>query len=564
MKKYKSLLTVILALLLTLSYTSCVDLNQEPISFYTQENYTPSPESFESLANGVFKTFRDGGITANGNYAFNCRVMALSLGGDDVIDGKRDRTRLTYLDQLNIQDYTDNDIRVMWNLLYTTVQASSTLIKDILVTEMPKEEIDNTYAGDTLQLEERFDAAECKRLMDAGVLENEQDVLTYLGEGYFMRALSYFYLTRFWGEVPCFANHLNTKSVDGTAAVQQQIPRTAVKDVYEKMIVRDLLLAIQLLPEMSRTEDNSRPNLWAAKTVLAAVYLHMAGWPLKDTEKYKDCYELCEDIINNSGYYLTRSFAQLWQLRRTTESNEHIFALHHYKEQNQAANYGLSYYATEENVNGEGWSDYLMDAEFYRRYPEDRRREVIAVTEFENEYIVNGQKQVRMLPYTQSSKRAPAIGKFRDYGDKMSAQTEGITPIYRFAEVYLMYAEAYNEYNQAPNAAARRYLREVRSRAGNDEDIPTSVGYAEFKQMVFDEYGWEFAIEGKRWFQLVRTETVVQQNQNNATVKEELDKRNIRTEADAQNGKGYLMPILSTAISDAQSVGVVITQNPGY
>lgn len=564
MKIYKSISTAIFGLLLPLSFTSCVDLTQEPISFYTQENYTPSPESFESLANGVFKTFRDGGINVNGNYAFNCRVMAMSLGGDDVIDGKKDRTRLTYLDQMNIQDYSDNDIKVMWNLLYTTVQASSSLIKDILVTEMPKTEFNNTYAGDTLQLEEKFDAVECKRLMDEGILKNEQDVLTYLGEGYFMRALSYFYLTRFWGEVPCFANHKNTKSVDGTVAVQQQIPRTQVKDVYEKMIVRDLLLAIQLLPELSRTEDNSRPSMWAAKTVLADVYLHMAGWPLKDTEKYKDCYELCDEIIGKSGYYLTRSFAQLWQLRRTTESNEHIFALHHFKEQNQAANYGLSYYATEENVNGEGWSDYLLDAEFYKKYPKDSRLEVLAVTEFENEYIVDGKKQVRMLPYTQASKKSPAIGKFRDYGDKLSAQTEGITPIYRFAEVYLMYAEAYNEYAQGPNASARRYLKEVRSRAGNDEDIPSTVGYAEFKQMVFDEYGWEFAVEGKRWFQLVRTEKVVLQNQYNSTVKEELDKRGIKTEADAQNGKGYLMPILSTVITDAQSVGVTISQNPGY
>lgn len=71
-------------------------------------------------------------------------------------------------------------------------------------------------------------------------------------------------------------------------------------------------------------------------------------------------------------------------------------------------------------------------------------------------------------------------------------------------------------------------------------------------------------IEGKRWFQLVRTEKVVYQNQYNPTIKEELDKRGIKTEADAQSSKGYLMPILSTAITDAQSVGVVITQNPGY
>lgn len=78
MKIYKSISTAIFGLLLPLSFTSCVDLTQEPISFYTQENYTPSPDSFESLANGVFKTFRDGGVKENGNYAFNCRIMAMT------------------------------------------------------------------------------------------------------------------------------------------------------------------------------------------------------------------------------------------------------------------------------------------------------------------------------------------------------------------------------------------------------------------------------------------------------------------------------------------------------
>lgn len=564
MKLHKLLLTGILGVSALAGITSCVDLDQRPISFYTQEDYVPSPASFESLANGILKTFRDGGVNANGNYAFNCRNMAMSIGADDVIDGKKSVTRLTYFDQMNIQDYTNNDIKIMWELLYTTVQASSSLAKDILVKQIPQEEFQSTFAGDTLLVQERFDAIECKRLIESGAINNDQDVLTYLGEAYFMRALSYFYLTRFWGDVPCFANHLNTKSVDGIEAVNQMVPRTPTKEVYEKMIVRDLLLAVELLPRESRSEDNSTPSVWAAKTLLAHVYLTMAGWPLKDTSKYKDCYELCDDIIRNSDYYLTTKWSQLWRLNKTTESNEHIFALHHYKENNQAANYGMSYFATEENVGGEGWSDYLMDAEFFKKFPEDERREAIAVTEFENEYVEGGQKKTRLLPYTQSSKKAPAIGKYRDYGGKESAQTPGITPIYRFAEVYLMYAEAYNEANSGPNADAIRYVQMIRNRAGYASTIPASATYDDFKKIVFDEYGWEFCAEGKRWFQLVRTETVVAQNQFNSEVKAALDKRGIRTEVDAQNNKGYLMPILSTSIDDAKNVGVIITQNPGY
>lgn len=565
MKIYKFISTVILGMSLPLSFTSCVDLTQEPLSFYTMENYKPEPASFESMANGLYQNFAFGGLSGN-NYGFNTRIISLSVGADDIIDGKKMNNRLTYIDRLALQNYTTDDIKTMWEFLYTTVQSSSSLVKDILAKEMPADIFDSAYGRDTLAMEEKFDVEKCKELIKNGWLSDskKEEVRGYLGEAYFMRALSYFYLVRFWGDVPCFANNQNTKGVDGTVAVSGQIPRTPVKAVYEKMIMRDLLVAIELLPKASRTEDSSRPNVWAAKTTLADVYLNMAGWPMKETARYKDCYDLCADIIKNSGYELVGKYDQLWKLNKTTESVEHIFALHHFKEKNQAANYGMSYYATEENVGGEGWSDYLLDAEFYKKFPEDNRLKLIAVTEFENEYVESGEKKTRMLPYAKASKKAPAIGKYRDYGGKESPQTPGLTAIYRFAEVLLMYAEAYNEYNQAPDALAIKCLKDIRNRAGYAEEVGSAVGYKEFKKMVFDEYGWEFVCEGKRWFQLVRTETVVAQNQYNVAIKTELDKRGIKSEADAQSNGGYLMPVYSKAIDDAKNVGVTITQNPGY
>jgi hypothetical protein len=83
-------------------------------------------------------------------------------------------------------------------------------------------------------------------------------------------------------------------------------------------------------------------------------------------------------------------------------------------------------------------------------------------------------------------------------------------PIYRYAEVLLIYAEALNEQGQTP--AALGYLNMVRARARNgtgseNRSAPADLAgldQAGTRAAIFDERKWELAYEGKRWFDLVR------------------------------------------------------------
>ena len=84
-------------------------------------------------------------------------------------------------------------------------------------------------------------------------------------------------------------------------------------------------------------------------------------------------------------------------------------------------------------------------------------------------------------------------------------------PIYRYAEILLIYAEAINE--QGQTAAAIPYVNQVRARARNGTgaenrsspaDLPTSLSQAQARAAIFDERKFELAFEGKRWFDLVR------------------------------------------------------------
>jgi hypothetical protein len=136
------------------------------------------------------------------------------------------------------------------------------------------------------------------------------------------------------------------------------------------------------------------------------------------------------------------------------------------------------------------------------------------------------------MSYKSTSMHSPAINKYRDYTPlnasgtvTMTAQTNGITPIYRYAEVLLMYAEAQCKADGAPNALAYQCLNDVRRRAAGTASYTDVSGLSaeEFETAVFDERGWEFFAEFKRWFHLVRTGKVLEANQYNPRVKASIE-----------------------------------------
>ena len=86
----------------------------------------------------------------------------------------------------------------------------------------------------------------------------------------------------------------------------------------------------------------------------------------------------------------------------------------------------------------------------------------------------------------------------------------GNFPVYRMAEMYLIYVEATNELG-APDAQAIDYINQLRRRAFglplntvSVRDIPAGQTQASFRNIVRSERRKELAMENKRWFDLVR------------------------------------------------------------
>lgn len=485
--------------------SGCVDLTQEPSSFLTPGTMVYDQKTIEIMANGLYKDLWFG------NYAYNCRAQILGIGADDIVTGAMSK-RYKNIDELDVNSgLHDEDVELMWQNMYAVVRSANFMLKNVGDTQDVTEEVKNPY----------------------------------LGEAYFMRAFAYFNLVRYFGDVPALTDPDCNVDINGSS----NIKRTSVKDIYDKIIVPDLIKAETLLPERARTNDNSRASRAAAKACLADVYMTMAGWPLHLGQKY---YELARDkakeIIDHKdtkAYDLVKDYADLWKEAKKSDDTEHIFALNHDQANGMASNYGRSYYMIEESSSA--WSDYLADSCFYERHPKDARKDCNFVANFKMEGTV------RPKSYKTTSMRSPAIKKYRDYtpvnsnGDIiMTAQTDGITPVYRYAEVLLMYAEAQCQADGAPNSLAEDCLDAVRRRASKNGKFTSSkgMGKEEFLQAVFDERGWEFFAEFKRWFHLIRTEKVVTANSYNPRVAAALKAKGISDQdADDKKKTYYWMPL---------------------
>lgn len=456
MKKLTYITAIVGSMFLT---TSCVDLTQEPQSFITEEEYIASMDlnGIKQAASALYSNLW------YSNYGINCRLQRINVCADDVTyRAAKANNPLANYGRLspNITVNTD-DYDITWKLFFNVINNANKLInKTVLPTDEAK----------TVEFKE------------------------VLGEAYFLRGFSYFYLVRMYGDVPLILEEKNASTY---------MPRTAVAEIYDQVIVPSLKTAIEWLPTTSRN-SSSTPSKWAAKACLADVYMTMAGWPLKKGQEYYSlAASTAKDIIDKSGLYLTEKYSELWKEDNKTQTNEVMFALHHSATLKTASNYGKSYYPSDFSPNA-GWSDYYGNETFFLNYPDDDRKEWNYMTEWDT--------KVGHITYKESADKLPAISKYYDYdagAPGKSAQANGITCFYRYADVLLMYAEASTRATNSVNSDALDAIQKVQKRAGyTEEQLTTTTDVTAFTTAVFNERGWEFFAEMKRWFDLVRLEKV--------------------------------------------------------
>ncbi|CAN5696894.1 hypothetical protein BH10BAC2_BH10BAC2_14600 [soil metagenome] len=307
------------------------------------------------------------------------------------------------------------------------------------------------------------------------------------GQAYFLRALSYFDLVQYYGKVPL---HLTpVKSLGET-----YLPLSSVDSVYDQ-IIEDAQQAASLLPAKS-AQEAGRATSGAAKTLLGNAYMVM-----KD---YASAESVLKEVVNSGEYALLSDYASVFNPANKNNSESVFEAQFLEGSEGYASNFIYSFLpqpisATEvttvmanygvapaniQAISVEAFN--VPTPDMIAAYEEGDKRETASIG-----YAV------------ASGKTYPFVLKYLHPHTNFGITNDN-WPVYRYAEVLLLLAEALNE--QGKSSEALTYLNQVRERAGLD-DIASAE---DLQDVIMHERRVELAFENKRWLDLVRTGKAVE------------------------------------------------------
>lgn len=311
------------------------------------------------------------------------------------------------------------------------------------------------------------------------------------GQALFLRAFSYFHLVRYFGKVPL---HLSPV-VDREGAALPLSEEAAVFD----QIIKDLAEAIPLLPQKS-TQVAGRVTQGAARTLLGDVFIYRKRW--------SDAEQVLAPVISSGQYSLMPSYAMAFPKNSTNKNNaESVFEIQ-FREGADGVQGTFLYQHLPYPLNVAE-----VRALFNTTNPQplDGQGNNIPTPDIINAYEAGDTRKDASITTTIQSGRpgpnkiTPIINKFKD--NHAQHNNHGVNwPVYRYAEVLLLMAEALNE--QGKTGDALGLLNQVRFRAGLLSS--PAAGQAQVREAIFRERRVELAFENKRWFDIMRTDRIQQ------------------------------------------------------
>lgn len=323
---------------------------------------------------------------------------------------------------------------------------------------------------------------------------------SYLSQSYAMRAMSYFYLVRVWGDAPVRLEPF--VSLDEPS----EAPRTPKDKVINEVIIPDLEKAYALVKKGDRTAVFNLGEAAICAT-MADVYM----WK-KDYVNAIKWIQLLFAVKSPSGAVYTGASelnlqpSASWKSVFTApaSSMESIWSIHWDYLKNGCACMQTSWTSNNKQISiDEGiWATWFQPQTLATRSTDIRPRQTADV--FLAQPKPNRDRFIKWYPTVAS----PTVA---DPWPASNQTAPVYLTMYRLADIYLLYAEALNATGDLGNAL--KYLNFVRKRAGIPEFIPTSPKVSTqiaLENTILDERQLELFGEGKRWFDLVRTNHVKQ------------------------------------------------------
>ena len=501
MKKHIKTLTLGLLACCTLG---CADLTENPVGLLSPEGFYKSKRDVES---GIFGAYSS--IASEPLFGRQF-LSALMLRSDMVDIGNRG----TSAERIQVNDFTmdaqNGMVARFWPIWFQVISAANSA----------------EAGGQSLALP-------------------EAEINPLIGEAKFVRAFSYYHLVRCFGAVPLISSFV------GDPESVKTVGKSSEEDIY-KQIIADLEYAKQWLPDKQPADVRSRPTKGTAASYLASVYMTQGNFAKAYTEA-----KFVIDNRDRFGYRLEADYQDLFRAEKADINKETIFAVDFLG-----------------NIASGNYNDDLMANMVGNRLPEVGGFGVLVPTlrvyntwdsrDYRKKVSFNDTTIIgsRVIPYTAFPDPRPHIDKWRRFVGTSGAGGRYSDNNYhdmRYAEVLLIAAEALGE-TTGPNAEAVGYLNQIRTRARNaagklnafPENVPTTIGKADFVNLVLDDRRLELSFEYKRWYDIKRRKLgdVVFKGPNSLEPRSAFDPN-----------RDYLMPLPATELAINPNLG---PQNPGY
>lgn len=244
------------------------NLEEEPFSFITNENFFNTEEDAISGVNAVYDNLRENGF-------YGSTYVTLSELGADIIEYRNDGDAEFIGFDKNQFGSAFSPLNSFWTQAYSTINRANTVIVNTTL---------DSEIGDRV-----------------------------IAEAKFLRALTYFNLVRAFGDVPLVLTP--PEGIDNLA-----IPRVESSQVYDQ-IVGDLSQIIDNgdLPETyGNSSDIGRATIGAAQALLAEIQLTLGN--------YQEARDLAQQIISSGNYQLFEIYEDVFDLANEN-GIEHIFSV---------------------------------------------------------------------------------------------------------------------------------------------------------------------------------------------------------------------------------------------
>jgi len=353
-----------------------------------------------------------------------------------------------------------------------------------------------------------------------GIQTANQQMKDYnIAEAKFMRGYAYFWLTKAYDDVPLLLSLEEQANPSPTRTPVEQIHQAVIKDLTEAEAALPLIWPANdgyLIP----TQGSARVTKGAVRMALADLYLWRSSF--MKTNEWQLASDWAKKVVDDNTWKLNDNY--LTTFRPGNKGNrEMIFLITNSGvTTNVRSLFQLFYYPRDWGLDqgqGGGWGLIHPTDWFYNSYlPGDFRRSTGTDYTSDSAYV-NGGCSVSGICKTPLAD-GPMPFKYKKSDGGRDWQLNDVdTPLYRYAEAILIYAEAQNELGNAGVAVDNLNLIRARARKGTGlESRPEPHAYSAaagdvmtkeaVREAIYMERAWEFAFEAKRWWDLVRRDSM--------------------------------------------------------